>query len=198
MFLATHSPSPPSPSLATSLTEDYADPQATPAIKAALQHIDRLFKRAIFGPDSVIGGATADTPLSFSIPFLSSVDNYLPTLDALLTHLTTVVFFSLLFLVLLSLKLLLGMALLSLARRRYAGMKAREKESSTADSKRFGGWGMVETGDERRKWIYEDDPEGLRRVREREEKDGKGGEGRKEGRKLDSVERYAMVGKRIW
>ena len=90
-------------------------------------------------------------------------------------------------------------------------MKAREAESASVDSKRVGGWGVVETGDERRRWIYRDDEEGLRRVREREkerekereggkDKEGgaKGKEKEREGKGLAGVERYAMVGKRIW
>ena len=119
----------------------------------------------------------------------------------MLTHLTALVFFSLLFLVLLVLKLLLGMALLSFARNRYAGMKRREQESSVVESKRVGGWGAVETGEERRRWIYEDDEGGLRkrgeREKEKEKEKDKGGKGGG-GLGLGGVERYAMVGKRIW
>lgn len=74
-------------------------------------------------------------------------------------------------------------------------------------SRRSGGWGAVQVGDERRSWIYADDPEGLRTLRERDErtkgahssshgggsKSGKGGIGGIEG-----VKRYEMVAKRIW
>lgn len=76
-------------------------------------------------------------------------------------------------------------------------MKSREQEPSHVDSKRFGGWGMVETGDERRKWIYEDDAEGLRKTRDRE-RDSREKEARGGGKGLSGVERYTMVAKRIW
>ena len=57
---------------------------------------------------------------------------------------------------------------------------------------------MVELGDERRRWIYEDDPEGLKKMRDRE-KDTREREGRGNNNKgLTHVERYAMVAKRIW
>lgn len=95
-------------------------------------------------------------------------------------------------------------------------MKVRESESSLTDGKRLGGWGMVEMGEDRRRWIYEDDAEGLEglrereargREKEREEREGvrevmKETNGNKEGGRrpggLGSVRRYSMVAKRIW
>ena len=83
-------------------------------------------------------------------------------------------------------------------------MKAREAADAqgamdaggdvhAADGKRIGGWGVVEVGEDKRRWIYRDDPEGARKLREREE------EGRKaRGGGFGAVRRYAMVGKRIW
>ncbi|PGH34224.1 hypothetical protein GX50_02998 [[Emmonsia] crescens] len=64
-------------------------------------------------------------------------------------------------------------------------------------ARRVGGWGAVEVGEDRRRWIYADDPEGARRLREREERDrvGKpsaGGDG------IEGVMRYEMAAKRIW
>jgi len=133
-----------------------------------------------------------------------------------LSNLTTITLFALAFLLLLTLKLLLGMILLSFARRRYKDMKVRESESSLTDGKRLGGWGMVEMGEDRRRWIYEDDAEGLKGLREREargrekERERREGvrevmketNGNKEGGKrpggLGSVRRYSMVAKRIW
>lgn len=130
------------------------------------------------------------------------------------------------FIVLLILKLLLGMLLLALARSRYRVMKARESElhaaTATANgaadhhqnaekqrgreaysvdgSRRVGGWGVVEVSDDKRRWIYADDPEGLRRLKGKEEKEksaaGAGGKG--EELSLDHVQRYEMVAKRIW
>jgi len=74
----------------------------------------------------------------------------------------------------------------------------------------------VEVGEENRKWIYKDDPEGLRNLREREAR-GKLGEerarednstqeatrravGKEDGKEsgLGRVRRYSMVAKRIW
>lgn len=115
---------------------------------------------------------------------------------------------------LLILKLLLGMALLAFARSRYSKMKSRENERKqysnnpsgtesgtprTRDyyvegSQRVGGWGVVEVGDEKRKLIYADDPDGLRKLKEKEEKDkSKDGEFN-----VDHVQRYEMIAKKIW
>ena len=106
------------------------------------------------------------------------------------------VFFSVLFLVLLAFKLVLGMCLLSFARNRYKGMKERENISVHADGKRVGGWGVVEVGEDKRRWIYRDDPDGARQLREREETikaaAAKGDSG------FEAVTRYSMVAKRIW
>jgi hypothetical protein len=190
MFLATHTSIPP-PSTTSLSGETYASPETTPAIKAAIQHIDDLFKRAIFGAESNQTGSI------INIPWLESVTLQLPSFDTILTHLATVLFFTIFFLLLLILKILLGMILLSYARGRYAGMKTREQESAQAEGKRFGGWGVVELGDERRRWIYEDDPDGLKKMCDRE-KDSREKEARGGGKSLSTVERYAMVAKRIW
>lgn len=111
-------------------------------------------------------------------------------------------------LVLLIVKLFLGMFLLRYSRDRYARMKIREhavaagkaeKESYDAKGKRIGGFGAVELGDDRRRWIYADDPDGLKKVRDRdkkmEDRREKGGDGEKD---LSGVMRYEMVAKRIW
>lgn len=134
----------------------------------------------------------------------------------------TVVFLITGFIVLLILKLILGMVLLAFARSRYKAMKPTETETRTESRKashssshpqpptetpaprkdeftvdgarRAGGWGMVEVGGEKRKWIYADDPEGLRRVKEKEEKD----KNKDTDLKIDHVHRYEMVAKKIW
>lgn len=117
------------------------------------------------------------------------------------------------FIVLLILKLLLGMILLAFARSRYKKVKGAESEprrSSHAQpngdsaprkdefnvegSRRAGGWGMVEVGDDKRRWIYADDPEGLRRVKEKEDRD----KNKDKDLKIDHVQRYEMVAKKIW
>ncbi|RAK97687.1 DUF747-domain-containing protein [Aspergillus ibericus CBS 121593] len=120
------------------------------------------------------------------------------------------------FVVLLILKLLLGMVLLAYARSRYKAMKLREAEQArppptapTGDpngvaprgrafavegSRRVGGWGVVEVNDDHRRWIYADDPDGLCRLKTKEEKD----KNTKEDLNMDHVQRYEMVAKRIW
>ncbi|EGD86723.1 hypothetical protein H112_05230 [Trichophyton rubrum D6] len=66
--------------------------------------------------------------------------------------------------------------------------------------RRGGGWGAVEVGEDKRRWIYVDDPEGLRRLRDREAKsrsDNPGGSGTG-AHGLENVKRYEMAAKRIW
>ncbi|MCJ1380274.1 hypothetical protein MMC17_003377 [Xylographa soralifera] len=139
--------------------------------------------------DHLVRRVLALAHVSYS-PSFHSIDT-----DALLSTLATLTFFLTLYLVLLTIKLLLGMCLLSFSRARYKGMKAREGVSSTAEGKRLGGWGVVEVDEEKRRLIYEDDGEGLRR-RER------GVDGVKEGKEMEKgfegVRRYDMVAKRIW
>lgn len=83
-------------------------------------------------------------------------------------------------------------------------MTERERLSATIeDARRVGGLGgVVEVGDERRKWIYEGDEDSLRRIREKEHmaREKSRREGEREGGKdkLMGVERYNMVAKRIW
>lgn len=81
--------------------------------------------------------------------------------------------------------------------------KPRGREYYSVDgSRRVGGWGVVEVNDDKRRWIYADDPEGLRRLKGKEEKEknssdsGSGSKGEEFG--LDQVQRYEMVAKRIW
>ncbi|KAA6413202.1 MAG: DUF747-domain-containing [Lasallia pustulata] len=152
MFLAAHMP-PPYPSPATSISVDAST--SSPATTAALQHIDHAFRRAL-GRSSFGGGPT----LAASARTLNT--------DDVIAAATMLVFFMVLFLVLLALKLVLGMCLLSYARGRYAGMKEREKRSALAEGRRVGGWAVVEVDEDKRRWIYEDDGEGLRGLRERE------------------------------
>ena len=109
-------------------------------------------------------------------------------------------FFLLFFLVLLAFKLLLGMCLLFFARSRYRGMKERENASVHAEGRRVGGWGVVEVDEDKRRWIYQDDPDGARKLRERE-RDIKEKEKRineEGGESFAGVSRYTMAAKRIW
>ena len=116
------------------------------------------------------------------------------------SNFSTILIFLLGFLVLLTLKLVLGMLLLAFARSRYRSMKEREKNSihHVEGGRRVGGWGVVEVDDDKRRWIYEDDAEGARGLREREERDQVMREkGTAEGA-FEKVKRYEMVAKRIW
>jgi hypothetical protein len=178
-LVATHFPSPiPSPITSLALEEEL--PTSTPATMAALKHIDRLFRRAL-GKSGFEGA---------SVPSFSWL-----RFDDLTATLTTVTLLLIVYLLLLGFKLVWGMFLLALARRRYASMALREQEVVDAEGKRRGGWGVVEVGEERRRTVYEGDEAGLRKVKERERK----GEGEK-GREVDygRIRRYDMVAKRIW
>ncbi|KAF2837441.1 DUF747-domain-containing protein [Patellaria atrata CBS 101060] len=183
MFLATHMPLP-LPSTATSLVE--SESTAEPATTAALAHIDQLFRRAL-GRSSWGGGSGDEATEGFSWF----------NVDDIIALATMLIVFLVIFLTLLAIKLCLGMVLLTYARARYRGMKVRESMSVDTGGKRVGGWGVVEVDEDKRRWIYKDDPEGLKALRDREararERDAKGG-----GDSLGSVSRYSMVAKRIW
>ncbi len=79
-------------------------------------------------------------------------------------------------------------------------MKKRESENSIcAEGKRVGGWGVVEVDEDKRRWIYMDDPEGARRLREREKMAAdRSRDGCRTEEGFEGVERYKMVAKRIW
>ncbi|WPG98211.1 Hypothetical protein R9X50_00099800 [Acrodontium crateriforme] len=183
MLLAIHMPSP-TPSFASTVAIDTEAATTSPAINATLQHIDDLFRRAFRHSHAASAG--------FINPIITSW-----TIDDVITIATTVIFFIALYLVLLALKLVLGMALLSYARSRYKDMKEREKQPfNTEGGRRVGGWGVVEVNEDKRRWIYEDDPDGLRELRAKQEK---AAEPRNDvSDKLDGVERYMMAAKRIW
>jgi hypothetical protein len=162
---------------------------SSPATTAAIQHVDHLFRQAL-------------SRSAFSASFTSSkfLNRHLWTVDDAIALATMLLYFLVLFLVLLTCKLLLGMCLLSYARHRYRGMKKRESISTHAEGRRVGGLGVVEVDDDKRRWIYRDDPAARKRMKEREGgmiekekgKEGPGGEG------LEGVMRYSMVAKRIW
>jgi hypothetical protein len=179
MFLATHVPLP-IPSTATSLAESSP---TSPATTAALHHFDTILRRALARSSFGIGGMPGP------ITSLWNIDNAI----ALLTML---IFFLGLFLLLLGAKLVLGMLLLGFSRNRYRSMKEREREVVDTRSKRVGGWGMVDVDEEKMRWIYKDDPEGLRALRERE-RAMREKEARVEAN-FGGVSRYSMVAKRIW
>ena len=183
MFLATHMPVP-LPSTATSISLESAS--ASPATTAAIQHIDQIFRRALGRSTFGIGD--------------SSVGSSILSIDNVVAFVTIAILFLVLYLVLLAFKLILGMTLLSYARHRYKGMKQRESISVHAEGRRVGGWGVVEVDEDKRRWIYNDDPDGARKLRERErniaEKEKRID---KEGREsFAGVSRYSMAAKRIW
>jgi len=186
MFIATHMPLP-MPSTATAIALETASGETSPSTTAALAHIDQIFRRAL-GRSSFGAGADAVTGAS---------SWHFWTIDDAIALGTMLVFFLIIYLVLLALKLLLGMILLSFARTRYRKMKMQEQKKQTFDTqgRRVGGWGAVEVDEDKRRWIYEDDPEGLKNLRERE---AKGKEKAKGEVKLDGVDRYMMAAKRIW
>ncbi|KAI9672955.1 MAG: hypothetical protein M1817_003119 [Caeruleum heppii] len=184
MFLATTVPLP-IPSTATSLSESST---TSPATTAALQHLDDLIRQAL-GRSTFGAGATT---------FSSATGDWwwIPTLDDLIAFTTMAIFFLGLFLVFLGVKLVLGMLLLGFARRRYRGMKEREKQNFDSSGRRIGGWGVTPVEENKRRWIYLDDPEGEKRARERslrEKAESTGG-----GSSFQGVSRYSMVAKRIW
>lgn len=207
MFLATHLPTPLPPSSQTSVSIDSVTP--SPAMLATLDRLDNLIRnalgRAVYGypyaEDDGSGGPPPPTgPGAATKLWLRW------TSDEAIAALTMVVVFLLIFLVLLVVKLLLGMVLLRYARERYARMKTREhavatgqaeKESYDAKGKRVGGYGQVEVGEDRRRWIFADDPEGLKRAREKEKKAEKGAEKEKD-KDFGHIMRYEMVARRIW
>ncbi|KAL3421812.1 eukaryotic membrane protein family [Phlyctema vagabunda] len=152
MFLATHMP-PPLPSTATALSLENIP---TPVTTAALEHFDTLIRSAL--------GRSA-----FGIPDPAATGPwYLPSADDVIATLTMLIFFLGAFLVMLAFKLVLGMLLLKFARNRYSSMKKREHLVLDTGGKRVGGWGTVEVDDDKRRWIYDDDPEGYRKLKERE------------------------------
>ncbi|KAK5657935.1 hypothetical protein OQA88_2486 [Cercophora sp. LCS_1] len=205
MFLATHLPTPLPPSTQTSLSVESATP--SPAVLAALDRLDHVIRnalgRAVYGyPYGEEGqGMEHDTgPGTVTRLWIRW------TSDDVIAALTMVVVFLLIFLVLLIVKLLLGMLLLRYSRERYARMKAKEhavatgkaeKESYDSKGKRVGGYGQVEVGEERRRWIFADDPEGLKKVRDKERRAEKGAEKEKD-KDFSHITRYEMVARRIW
>jgi hypothetical protein len=184
MFLATHVPMP-VPTSATAVALDNESATTSPAIMKALQHVDHIFRGAL-GRSTFGAGTESGNAFSWSM-------------DDFIALATMVIFFLVLFLFLLALKLVLGMVLLSFARSRYEGMKERERQPMDTKGKRVGGWGVVEVGEEKRRWIYDDDPDALRDLREKEAKaKAKAEKAGNEPDGLDGVSRYMMAAKRIW
>ena len=178
IFAAAQAPMPPS----TGISADPSEiPTSSPATTAAFQHVDHMFRRPTFSRQ---GGSTGSSFASYG-------------LDDFFALFTTVTLFSMTFCVLLTLKLMLGMLLLSYSRARYRSMKKREKAANETleGAKRVGGWGTVEVDDAKRRWIHVDDPTHSEGLRERAER---GRQKSRDGSGLQGVQRYVMSGKRIW
>ncbi|KAI0875415.1 DUF747-domain-containing protein [Hypoxylon argillaceum] len=191
MFLATHIPSP-MPTSTTELSVESSTPSSA-AMVAAFEQLDTLIRHAL-------GRAVYPHESSQGRPWWSF------STDDVIALLTMLVVFFLTWIVLLIVKLLLGMLLLRYSHRRYAIMKMKEHAIATGKAEhenfsqpgqRVGAFSTIEIGDERRKLIYEDDPDGLKRMRDRDRKTQEkfkqpGDDG------LAKVVRYEMVAKRIW
>jgi hypothetical protein len=184
MFVAMHMP-PPMPATSTSLS---SDPASSPATTAAFAHIDQIFRRAL-GHSSFGAGAPSQPWYHYSSW----------SIDDLIAGSTMLIVFLVVYLIFLAFKLILGMLLLIVARKRYHGMQERELMSVETGGKRIGGWGVVDVDEDKRRHIYEDDPETLKRLRERDEKaKKKDDQERERGTSFGHVSRYTMVAKRIW
>ena len=213
MFLATHLPAPLHPSTQTSLSvESSATPSTSspPAVLTALDRFDSTIRsalgRAVHGYPEQFGAGDTPSSASGSSPASSHPlvfwGNW--TSDDVIATVTMIVVFLLVFLVLLIFKLILGMILLRYSRDRYARMKAAEhavatgkaeREIHDARGRRVGGYGQVEVGEDRRRWVYGDDPDGLRKAREKDRRAEQAGDKDKD---IGNVMRYEMSARRIW
>ncbi|RMD43413.1 hypothetical protein DV735_g1745, partial [Chaetothyriales sp. CBS 134920] len=179
MFLAVWMP--PSPSSSTTLAamqEEFTstrDPRATSTPAAIARRVDDLLGRL---PSTMMDSQVASTLVGVLVAVL-------------------------IFLVLLACKLVLGMLLLAFSRARYLSMKEREKlqaqTSHVEGGRRVGGWGVVEVDEDKRRWIYEDDPDALQALHDREKAErAKRDKEKEQGvEAFDRVKRYEMVAKRI-
>ncbi|KAL1890374.1 hypothetical protein Cpir12675_005419 [Ceratocystis pirilliformis] len=189
MFLSTHLAPPLPSSTQTSLSQESATP--SPAIIEALNKFDTLIRdslgRSVHGSFFTTAGEQESARRWFEW-----------TSDDIIALLTMLLVFFIIFLVALIVKLLLGMLLLRYSSNRYAKMMLREelaatgygeKENHDAKSKRLGGYGHIELGDERTKWINADQSEGLKKSKEKKWDKAEDYAG---------ISRYEMVAKRIW
>ncbi|KKA27703.1 hypothetical protein TD95_002350 [Thielaviopsis punctulata] len=182
MFLSTHVAPPLPPSTQTSLSQQSATP--SPAILDAFNKFDSLIR------DSLGRAVHADAPTRGWFRWTS---------DDAIALLTMLVVFFIIFLVALIFKLLLGMVLLHYSRNRYGKMILQEeriaagqaeRDTFDAKSKRLGGYGHVEVGEERKRWINVDPTEGLKKINKDKKWD--------KASDFAGVSRYEMVAKRIW
>jgi hypothetical protein len=173
---------------------------------------------------------TMHTMMSSSLDWLSRMVNTVVE-NAVPSPVQSVTFFTIVlvitgYLILLTLKLLLGIILLSFSHSRYISMKDREQKQEREQNqaklssssvtqtsqqqkqqapsgqgfvvegaRRYGGWAVVEVDDDKRRWIYVDDPEGLRKLKDR---DNNAAVKDINTTSFESVMRYEMAAKRIW
>lgn len=195
-------------------------PQNPSSTASDATSLSSIHSQYVPSPDPSTPPLTLRTLLPSSVAHLNSLfrtalANAMPS-PAQSVYIFTIVLILTGFIVLLILKLLLGMLLLNLARARYKMMKSKEthgvhttnsgadtsqsekprgREYTVDGSRRVGGWGVVEVNDDKRRWIYADDLEGLKRLKAKEEKERSNKE---EELSMDHVQRYEMVAKRIW
>ncbi|KAK6526061.1 hypothetical protein TWF281_011100 [Arthrobotrys megalospora] len=162
MFISTHFPSPLFPDTTRTSLSDTTS--SSPATTAALHKFDSILSRAF-------SGATGEN----TVDILNTITEYL----------TIATIFIGIWMVFLVFKFILGMGLLAVARRRYKGMKEREKQGYAVLGVSTGG--MAEMNDEKRKVINSGEKE-----------TGGGGGGARKTTPLGEVERFDMVAKRIW
>ena len=169
----------------TTLSAQSTAESTSEATMAAFAHIDQVIRQAL--GRSAFGISSGKSLLKLQIW----------SRDEITAFGITLTFFLIAYLVLLALKVLLGICMLTFARQRCQSMKQqKENETFTSGSKKVGGWGLVDVDEEKRKWIYADDPEGVQALREREAKAKE-----KDSRavtSLDNISRFSMVSKRIW
>ncbi|KAF3905237.1 hypothetical protein ABW21_db0203098 [Orbilia brochopaga] len=166
MFISTHFPS---PSFAGSTaTTNSAVPlqnlhttSSSPATTAALNEFDSALRR-------VFSSTTGDG----AVDLLNTITEYL----------TIATIFIGIWLVFLVFKFILGMGLLAVARRRYKGMKEREKAAYAVPGASTGG--VAEMNEEKKRIINSGE--------------AGGGSGLRKTTPLGEVERFDMVAKRIW
>ena len=194
----------------------FADPDLTRRLGLPVLPLASLFVRAGVQTWQMLLAARLPPPLPATPPYAPAhpAVELLRVLVPSARTVVTLVFCALLFATLLVAKLLLGMALLSYARARCERMDASRRPSPAGGpgaaakptaaengdeglvvegAKRVGAWGIVEVGEESRRWIVDGgDGDG----KEAAEKSDVGKVARPKG--LEGVERYKMVAKRIW
>ena len=76
-------------------------------------------------------------------------------------------------------------------------MKKREQTNYDTGGRRLGGWGVVEVDDDKKRWIYDDDMETLKRLKEKERAAKEKAQKGEAVQDFGKIDRFDMV-KRIW